>query len=148
MLAPNGHKGKGIYMNKVILIGNLTDAPKSGKTEKGIMFTRFSIAVNRDYKDQNGDKIVDFFNIVVWRNLAELCLKYLDKGKKVGIIGSIENRTYENKDGQKVHTYDIKAEEVEFLTPKADITETTAKDNKADVDVSKLEEVVDDDMPF
>ncbi len=147
MLAPNGHKGKGIYMNKVILIGNLTKAPECGKTEKGINYARFSIAVNRDYKDANGEKIVDFFNVVVWRQLAELCFKYLDKGRKVCIIGSIENRTYENKDGQKINTYDIKADEVEFLTPKTD-NEITTTENKQNVDISKLEQVNDDDMPF
>lgn len=133
-------------MNKVILIGNLTKAPECGKTDKGINYARFSIAVNRDYKDANGDKIADFFSIVAWRGLADLCYKYLVKGSKVSVIGSIENRSYENKDGQKVNTYDIKADEVEFLTPKVENETTT--DNKADVDVSKLEQVKDDDMPF
>ncbi len=84
---------------------------------------------------------------MVWRQLAELCFKYLDKGRKVCIIGSIENRTYENKDGQKINTYDIKADEVEFLTPKTD-NETTTTENKQNVDISKLEQVNDDDMPF
>lgn len=127
-------------MNKVFLIGNLTKAPESGKTEKDILFTRFSIAVNRDYKDQNGEKITDFFNVVAWRSLAELCLKYLGKGKKVCVIGSIENRSYTNKDGQKINTYDIKADEIEFLTPKSD-SETPGEG-------AELEPVEDNDMPF
>ena len=85
--------------------------------------------------------------MVVWRQLAELCFKYLDKGRKVSIIGSIENRSYENKDGQKINTYDIKVDEIEFLTPKLE-KETTITENKENVDISKLEQVNDDDMPF
>lgn len=133
-------------MNKVILIGNLTKAPECAKTEKGINYARFSIAVNRDYKDQNGEKITDFFNVIAWRQLADLCYKYLDKGNKVCVVGSIENRSYENKDGQKINTYDIKADEVEFLTPKLDNSKTATESNESDI--AKLEKVNTDDMPF
>ncbi len=133
-------------MNKVILIGNLTKAPECAKTEKGINYARFSIAVNRDYKDANGEKITDFFNVIAWRQLADLCYKYLDKGNKVCVVGSIENRSYENKDGQKINTYDIKADEVEFLTPKLDNSKTATESNESDI--AKLEKVNTDDMPF
>lgn len=102
-------------MNKVIMIGNLTKAPECGKTPNGVNYARFTIAVNRDYKNSEGKKIADFFSIVAWRGLADLCYKYLVKGSKVSVIGTIENRTYENKDKQKVNTYDIVADEVEFL---------------------------------
>ena len=133
-------------MNKVFLIGNLTKAPECAKTEKGINYARFSIAVNRDYKDANGEKITDFFNVIAWRQLADLCYKYLDKGNKVCVVGSIENRSYENKDGQKINTYDIKADEVEFLTPKFDNSKTATESNESDI--AKLEKVNTDDMPF
>lgn len=133
-------------MNKVFLIGNLTKAPECAKTEKGINYARFSIAVNRDYKDQNGEKITDFFNVIAWRQLADLCYKYLDKGNKVCVVGSIENRSYENKDGQKINTYDIKADEVEFLTLKLDNSKTATESNESDI--AKLEKVNTDDMPF
>jgi single-strand DNA-binding protein len=133
-------------MNKVILIGNLTKAPECAKTEKGINYARFSIAVNRDYKDANGEKITDFFNVIAWRQLADLCYKYLDKGNKVCVVGSIENRSFENKDGQKINTYDIKADEVEFLTPKLDNSKTATESNESDI--AKLEKVNTDDMPF
>ena len=133
-------------MNKVILIGNLTKAPECAKTEKGINYARFSIAVNRDYKDANGEKITDFFNVIAWRQLADLCYKYLDKGNKVCVVGSIENRSYENKDGQKINTYDIKADEVEFLTPKLDNSKTATESNESDI--AKLEKVNTDDLPF
>lgn len=133
-------------MNKVILIGNLTKAPECAKTEKGVNYARFSIAVNRDYKDANGEKITDFFNVIAWRQLADLCYKYLDKGNKVCVVGSIENRSYENKDGQKVNTYDIKADEVEFLTPKLDNSKSATESNESDI--AKLEKVDTDDMPF
>ncbi|HRF36760.1 MAG TPA: single-stranded DNA-binding protein, partial [Clostridia bacterium] len=75
-----------------------------------------------------------------------LCYKYLDKGNKVCVVGSIENRSFENKDGQKINTYDIKADEVEFLTPKLDNSKTATESNESDI--AKLEKVNTDDMPF
>lgn len=102
-------------MNKVILIGNLTRAPESGKTANGTQYSRFTLAVNRDYKDEKGKKPTDFISIICWSALAELAYKYLDKGKKVSIIGQLRPSTYE-KDGQKISTYDVVADEMEFLS--------------------------------
>lgn len=110
-------------MNKVILIGNLTKAPETSRTNNGVMYSRFSIAVNREYRDDRGDKITDYFNVIAWRGLAELANKYLDKGRKVCVVGQIQTRSYENKDGVKVNTFDIVADEIEFLTPKPQTTD-------------------------
>ena len=105
-------------MNKVFEIGNLTRDPELSETSNGVAYCRFSIAVNRDYKDSDGNKITDFFNVVAWRGHAEICGKFLKKGSKVGIVGSLENRSYEDKDGNKRTVTEIIVKEIEFLTPK------------------------------
>lgn len=105
-------------MNKTILIGNLTRDPELTETPNGVAVCKFSIAVSRDYADADGNRETDFFNITVWRGRAENCGKYLKKGNKVAIVGKLQNRSYEDKDGVKRYVTDIIADEVEFLTPK------------------------------
>ena len=104
-------------MNKVYLIGNLTRDPEMRSTSTGIPVCNFSIAVNRRFKNaQTGQQETDFFNIVAWRQLAELCSRYLAKGRKVAVFGSIQTRSYEAQDGSKRTAFDIVADEVEFLS--------------------------------
>jgi single-strand DNA-binding protein len=105
-------------MNKVILVGNLTRDPELTETPSGIAVCRFAIAVSRDYANSEGNRETDFFNITVWRGRAENCGKYLKKGNKVAIVGSLQTRSYEDKDGIKRNVTDVVASEVEFLTPK------------------------------
>ena len=105
-------------MNKVILIGNLTRDPELRTTGGGTSVCSFSIAVNRRFSNQQGEKVTDFFNIVAWRQLGELCGKYLAKGRKVCITGEIQNRSYDAKDGTKKYVTEIIADDVEFLTPR------------------------------
>ena len=105
-------------MNKVILVGNLTRDPELSETPNGVAVCRFSIAVSRDYANSDGTRETDFFNITVWRGRAEVCGKYLKKGNKVAIVGSLQNRSYEDKDGIKRNVTDVIASEVEFLTPR------------------------------
>lgn len=97
------------------MIGNLTKDVECRTTQRGVKVANFTIAINRRMKS-NGEQQADFFNIVAWHQLAELCEKYLSKGKKVAVIGSIQTRTYE-KDGVKRTAWDILANEVEFLSP-------------------------------
>ena len=104
-------------MNKVFLIGNLTKDPEMRSTQSGVAVCNFTIAVNRRFRNaQTGQQETDFLNVIAWRQLAELCNKYLAKGRKVAVTGSIQTRTYEAKDGSKRTTWDIVADEVEFLT--------------------------------
>ena len=84
-------------MNKCVLVGNLTRDPELAQTPSGISVCKFSIAVNRMYADANGERQVDFINIVTWRGLAENCGKYLSKGKKVALSGQIQTRSYDDK---------------------------------------------------
>ena len=103
-------------MNKVYLIGNLTRDPELSETSSGIAFCRFSIAVNRTFANADGNREADFFNITVWRNQAENCSKFLKKGSKVAVVGSLQNHSYEDKDGIKRTLTDIVASEIEFLS--------------------------------
>lgn len=104
-------------MNKVFLIGNLTKDPEMRSTQSGVAVCNFSIAINRRFRNpQTGQQETDFLNIIAWRQLADLCSKYLAKGRKVAVTGSIQTRTYEAKDGSKRTALDIVADEVEFLS--------------------------------
>ena len=109
-------------MNKVFLIGNLSKDPELRTTNSGKSVCTFSIAVNRR-KDKDGNSTADFFSIVAWRQLAELCGKYLAKGRKVSVVGELQNRSYEANDGTKRHVTEIVANEIEFLTPKGESKE-------------------------
>lgn len=113
-------------MNKVYLIGNLTRDPDMRATQMGVSVCNFSIAVNRR-KSADGTQQTDFFNIVAWRQLADLCGKFLMKGKKVAVTGSIQTRTYEDKSGAKRTALDIVADEVEFLTPMGEAPDAGAQ---------------------
>lgn len=106
-------------MNKVFLIGNLTRDPELTETTSGIALCRFSIAVNRNYSGSDGERKTDFFNIVAWRGLGENVARYAKKGNKVAVSGSIELRNYEDSQGVKRTGVDIVAQDVEFLTPRA-----------------------------
>lgn len=104
-------------MNKVFLIGNLTKDPEMRSTQSGVAVCNFTIAVNRRFRNaQTGQQETDFLNVIAWRQLAELCSKYLAKGRKVAVTGSIQTRQYDAKDGTKRTAWDIVADEAEFLT--------------------------------
>lgn len=128
-------------MNKVILIGNLTKDPEKSTTSGGISVCKFDIAVQRRFENANGERETDFFKIIAWRGLADNCGKFLSKGKKAAVIGSIQNRSYDDKYGVKRYVTEIVADEVEFLSPKqGEIPQSKAE--------AKLKPVTDDDLPF
>ena len=133
-------------MNKVILVGNLTRDPELSETPSGVAVCRFAIAVTRDYANSDGNRETDFFNITVWRGRAENCGKYLKKGNKVAVVGSLQNRSYEDKDGIKRNVTDIVASEVEFLTPKG----ASGDDGEMHVKRERpvLEAIDDNQLPF
>lgn len=137
-------------MNKVILVGNLTRDPELTETPSGVAVCRFAIAVSRDYANSDGTRETDFFNITVWRGRAENCGKYLKKGNKVAIVGSLQNRSYEDKDGIKRNVTDVVANEVEFLTPRnaqGDIDPDTAVVSSKR-ERPQLEAIDDNQLPF
>jgi single-strand DNA-binding protein len=132
-------------MNKVFLIGNLTRHPELSETPNGIAYCRFSIAVNKPTSDA-----VDYFNIVTWRGQAENCNKYLSKGRKVAIVGTLQNRSYEDKDGNKRTVTEIVANEVEFLSAtNSSLNDNNGSQGQNSASQMVLEEVDDDgDLPF
>lgn len=132
-------------MNKVILIGNLTKDPELSETSSGVKFCKFGIAVNRPFANSDGEREVDFFNITTWRGQAETCAKFLAKGKKVCVVGSLQNRAYEDKSGVKRTVTDVVASEIEFLSARSEDEE---KPDKKCEEKPKLEPYDDDDLPF
>ena len=102
-------------MNKAILIGNLARDPETRTTASGVTVCQFTIAVNRRYVNQQGVREADFIPIVAWRQTAELCSRYLSKGRKVAIDGRLQTRSYDAQDGSKRHVTEVIAEQVEFL---------------------------------
>ena len=141
-------------MNKVILVGNLTRDPELSETPSGVAVCRFSVAVSRDYSNSDGTRDTDFFNVTVWRGRAEICGKYLKKGNKVAIVGSLQTRSYEDKDGIKRNVTDVVANEVEFLTPRSAQNDFDGQDHMGSGAVSatrerpQLEAIDDNQLPF
>ncbi len=137
-------------MNKLFLIGNLTRDPEMSETATGVAFCRLGIAVNRPYQGSDGERTTDFFNVTVWRTHAENCGRYLKKGSKVAIVGSLQNRQYEDKDGNKRQVTDIIANEVEFLSVRTqgDGMDMEMPEPIRRSDRPSLEPVNEDDLPF
>ena len=141
-------------MNKVILIGNLARDPELVTTNNGVSLCKFSLAVQRNFSSSDGEREVDFLSIIVWRGQAENCYKYLKKGSKAAISGSIQTRSYEGTDGTKRYITEIVADNVEFLTsrgngdgedPERAIPNEEVKSNKV---VDTFEPIDDDNLPF
>lgn len=102
-------------LNHVVLIGRLVADPELRTTSSGISVTSFTIAVDRRFKNQQGERETDFIDIVAWRKTADLVSQYCTKGMKVAVDGSLQVRSYEAKDGSKRKAYEIVAENVQFL---------------------------------
>lgn len=143
-------------MNKVILIGNLTRDPELKTTTSGFSVCSFGIAVNRRFTNASGEREVDFINITTWRGLAENCAKYLSKGRKVCVCGSLQTRSYEDKDGNKRTATEVVAEDVEFIGGAGEgggngetrTYEPAAKQQSGKRQVAELEPVDNDELPF
>ncbi len=101
-------------LNKAFLIGRLVRDPETRMTSSGITVTRFTIAVDRTYKNENGEKTTDFLRVVAWRRLAEICAQYLKKGKLVAVEGRLQLSFYE-KDGQRRQSAEVMADNVQML---------------------------------
>ena len=137
-------------MNRVTLVGRLTKDPELRFTPKGVGVCTFTLAVNRPFMNQNGDREADFIRIVVWRKAAESAAQYLKKGSLAGVDGRLSSRSFE-KEGQRVFVTEVVADTVQFLEPKGSRNgngqqpsngqgNPFARDNPADIS--------DQDLPF
>lgn len=123
-------------MNQCQIMGRLTGDPELRRTQNGIPVVRFTLAVERRFQRET----VDFIDVVAWRNTAEFCSKYFSKGMRVAVSGSIQARTYEDKDGNKRKVFEVVADAVYFADGKREAQDSY----KADTDMMPVYE----DMPF
>ena len=139
-------------MNEITLIGNLTHDPEVRSTPNGVTVCTFTIAVNRRFAQQGGEKATDYFRINAWRQLGENCARYLAKGRKVAVVGELQARTYEGKDGATRMSLDVSADEVEFLTPRSQDEgsgySAPRQNNAAPQDLAGFTDIQSDDIPF
>ena len=133
-------------MNKLTIIGNLTREPELRTTATGLNVCTFTVAVNRRKTNPDHQPDADFFKVTAWRERAEVCAKYLDKGSKVCVIGPVSVRTYETQNGKHGANMEVTADEVEFLSMKDQKQKTETK-----VDQQTGYQQVDmgqDELPF
>ncbi|MBI4743684.1 MAG: single-stranded DNA-binding protein [Actinobacteria bacterium] len=148
-------------LNRVVLVGNLTRDPDVRSTPNGTSVTNFGLAVNRRWTNKQGERVdgVDYFNIVTWGKLAELCGEYIKKGSPVALEGRLQSRSWETEDGQKRSVVEIVAENVQFLgragssqsfqdstERSATLSESANRDNPPDIDLSDID--LGNDLPF
>lgn len=106
-------------INNVVLVGRLTKDPELKYTQSNIAVASFSLAVNRNFKDANGERETDFINCVIWRQQAENLANWAKKGALIGITGRIQTRSYENQQGQRVYVTEVVAENFQMLESRA-----------------------------
>jgi single-strand DNA-binding protein len=138
-------------LNTVVLMGRLTAAPEVKKTQTGISVTSFSIAVDRAFQRSGEDRQTDFINIVAWRQTAEFVCRYFKKGDMIAIEGSIQTRSYEDKNGNKRNIVEVVANNVSFCGSKRDSSSSddSAPASYSNADASDFTEFSgDDDLPF
>ena len=105
-------------MNRTVLVGRLTKDPDLRYTANGTAVAQFTLAVNRTFTNQQGEREADFINIVVWKKAAENAANYLKKGSLAGVDGRIQTRNYDGQDGKRVYVTEVVADSVQFLEPK------------------------------
>ena len=137
-------------MNKVIIIGRFTRDPeiKYSTGENATATARFSLAVNRRFKNKEGNYDADFINCVAFGKTAEFIEKYFTKGMAIGITGRIQTGSYINNEGQKVYKTEVVVEETEFVESKNKGTDDNVPNNNANSNGDFEETVSDDEMPF
>ena len=135
-------------MNKLTIIGNLTNDPEQRITQSGIGLCTFTVAVNRRRREGHEPE-ADFFRVTAWRQLGENCKKYLAKGRKVAVTGSVAVSAYKASNGEARANLEVTADDVEFLTPKAE-EQTTPTPQPAPTPAMNqgFVEVDDDELPF
>lgn len=136
-------------MNKLFIVGNLTNDPVLRSTKDGVSVCAFTVAVNRRVKSAKaGQPEADFFRVTAWRGLAENCQKYLAKGRKVSVTGAVSVSTYTGNDNVVRASLDVTADDVEFLTPKGSGGEECEDAPVPETKPAAEYMAVDDELPF
>ncbi|GIO42517.1 single-stranded DNA-binding protein [Paenibacillus apis] len=143
-------------LNRVILIGRLTADPTLKYTPSGVAVTQFTLAVDRPFNSQGGEREADFIPVVTWRQLAETCANYLRKGRLTAVEGRIQVRNYENNEGKRVYVTEVVADNVRFLGPNNgnpsgqgnDAFKPDKKYGDPFADDGKPIDIPDEDLPF
>lgn len=142
-------------INRVILEGRLTRDPELRYSPSGVAITTFTLAVDRAYKNGNGEREADFIRIVAWRQLAEICANNLKKGRLISVEGRWQTGSYENNEGQRVYTNDCVIDSMHFLGRNdGDQPDTSSTDRRQNNNQDPFSEdgkpidISDDDLPF
>ena len=135
-------------MNRVCLVGRITAKPELRYTNSNIPFTRFSVAVNRTFNNAQGEREADFINIVVWRRQAENVCNYLDKGSQVSIEGRIQTGSYTDKDGNRRSSFEVVADNVQFLDSRRSANASSAEPTPYDYQDAPSNDVNVEEDPF
>lgn len=117
-------------INNVTLVGRLTKAPEVNQTQSGMSYLTNNLAVNRNRKNENGDREADFINIVAWNKTAELIAQYCGKGSQIGVTGRIQTRNYDNQQGQRVYVTEVVVNQVALLDSKGNQQNQGYQDNQ------------------
>lgn len=143
-------------INNVVLVGRLTKDPDLRYTASGTGVATFTLAVNRNFANQDGKREADFINCVIWRKAAETLANYARKGTLLGVTGRIQTRNYENQQGQRVYVTEVVAEGFQLLESRStneqrqnDDTRQKTNDNSSDSDPFSGSSIdIGDDLPF
>nr|DAR30439.1 MAG TPA: Single strand binding protein [Caudoviricetes sp.] len=137
-------------INNVVLVGRLTRDPELRYTPSNVAVATFSLAVNRNFKNQAGDYEADFISCIMWRQQAENFANWLKKGALVGITGRIQTRSYDNQQGQRVYVTEVVAESFQILEKKDNAANNASMENQIPPSFKKTNpiDISDDDLPF
>ena len=130
-------------MNRVMLIGRFTAKPELKYTNSNVPYTRFTIAVNRQFNNQDGNRDADFINIVAWRKQAEVVCNYFDKGNQIAIEGRIQTGSYDDKDGNKRYTTDVVLDQFHFIESRGQRENGVSNNNVTPYDYQESNTSVD-----
>jgi single-stranded DNA-binding protein len=143
-------------INNVVLVGRMTKEAELRYTPSNIAVATFTLAVNRDFKGENGEREADFINVVLWRQAAENLANWTKKGSLIGVTGRIQTRNYDNQQGQRVYVTEVVADRFQLLESKGDNQGQTqqqnaapnfARENNQQMATNPLD-ISDDDLPF
>lgn len=136
-------------INRVVLVGRLTRDPELRRTQNGTAVASFTLAIDNRLKDANGQYTTSFIPCVVWNQQAENCVRFIHKGSLVGIEGRLNQRTYQNKEGNNVQVIEVMCDSVQYLDPKKQ-EEPSQEAPTPTVETGKTKnvDVPDDDLPF